>query len=123
VTAADKTFFECVQRINARRHTRFGVSRRERFETVEKATLKPLLIGDLEYGNWKNATLHPDCYVHGRRLLQHAPHPPPQESAHQDHRELGGDLLTLERLAIRPRSRHKDGKRVFIDAHFPPASQ
>jgi hypothetical protein len=31
--------------------------------------------------------------------------------------------LSLERLAIHPRSRHRNGKRVFIDAHFPPASQ
>jgi len=46
-----------------RRHTRFGISRRERFETVERATLKPLPIGDLEYADSKDATLHPDCIV------------------------------------------------------------
>ena len=33
---------ECIERINDRRHTRFGVSRRERFEALEKAALKPL---------------------------------------------------------------------------------
>ena len=32
-------------------------------------------------------------------------------------------FLHLERLAIHPRSRHRNGKRIFIDAHFPPASQ
>jgi hypothetical protein len=32
-------------------------------------------------------------------------------------------LLNLERLAIHPRSRHRDGRRIKIDAHFPPASQ
>ena len=32
-------------------------------------------------------------------------------------------FLHLERLATHPRSRHRNGKRVFIDAHFPPASQ
>ena len=32
-------------------------------------------------------------------------------------------FLHLERLAIHPRSRHRNGKCVFIDAHFPPASQ
>ena len=32
-------------------------------------------------------------------------------------------FLGLERLAIHPRSRNRNGKRVFIDAHFPPASQ
>ena len=28
-----------------------------------------------------------------------------------------------ERLAIHPRSRHRDGRRIKIDAHFPPNSQ
>lgn len=32
-------------------------------------------------------------------------------------------FLRLERLAIHPRSRQRNGKRVKIDAHFPPASQ
>jgi hypothetical protein len=32
-------------------------------------------------------------------------------------------FLNLERLAIHPRSRHRDGSRIRIDAHFPPASQ
>lgn len=32
-------------------------------------------------------------------------------------------FLNLERLAIHPRSRHRDGRRIKIDAHFPPASQ
>ena len=31
--------------------------------------------------------------------------------------------MHLERLAIHPRSRHRNGRRIFIDAHFPPASQ
>jgi len=32
-------------------------------------------------------------------------------------------FLNLERLAIHARSRHRDGRRIKIDAHFPPASQ
>lgn len=32
-------------------------------------------------------------------------------------------FLNLERLAVHPRSRHRDGRRIKIDAHFPPASQ
>ena len=32
-------------------------------------------------------------------------------------------FLQLERLAVHPRSRHKNGRRVRIDTHFPPASQ
>jgi hypothetical protein len=39
----------CVEAINNRSHTRFAVSR--------------LPIGELECADWKDATLHPDCYV------------------------------------------------------------
>jgi hypothetical protein len=115
---------ECVERINARRHTRFGVSRRERFETIEKAALKPLPIGDLEYGEWKDTTLHPDCYVYIEGDYYSAPHIHRHKKLRIKITENQVEIfLHLERLAIHPRSRHRNGKRVFIDAHFPPASQ
>ena len=115
---------ECVERINARRHTRFGVSRRERFETIEKAALKPLPIGDLEYGDWKDTTLHPDCYVYIEGDYYSAPHIHRHKKLRIKITENQVEIfLHLERLAIHPRSRHRNGKRVFIDAHFPPASQ
>jgi hypothetical protein len=115
---------DCVERINARRHTRFGVSRRERFESVERAALKPLPAQDFDAGDWKDATLHADCYVLVEAVLYSAPH------VHR-HKKLRIKLtenqieifLNLERLAIHPRSRHRDGRRIFNDAHFPPASQ
>jgi len=115
---------ECVERINNRRHTRFGVSRRERFETVEKSALKPLPHGDIELGDWKDSTLHPDCYVYIEGDYYSAPHIHRHKKLRikitENHVEI---FLNLERLAIHPRSRHRNGKRVFVDAHFPPASQ
>ena len=115
---------ECVERINARRHTRFGVSRRERFETIEKGSLKPLPVGHLEYADWKDATLHPDCYVYIEGDYYSAPHIHRHKKLRvkitESHVEI---FLNLERLAIHPRSRHRNGKRIFIDAHFPAASQ
>jgi hypothetical protein len=114
----------CVERINARRHSRFGVSRRERFDTIERAALKPLPIGDLEYADWKDATLHPDCYVYIEGDYYSAPHIHRHKKLRvkitENHVEI---FLNLERLAIHPRSRHRNGKRIFVDAHFPPASQ
>jgi len=114
---------ECIERINDRRHTRFGVSRRERFETVEKAALKALPIVD-DCGEWKEAKLHADCYVFLDGDYYSAPH------IHR-HKKLRIKLtenqveifLALERLAIHPRSRAKTGRRIKIEAHFPPASQ
>jgi transposase len=115
---------ECVERINNRRHTRFGVSRRERFETVEKSALKPLPNGDIEIGDWKDSTLHPDCYVYIEGDYYSAPHIHRHKKLRIKITENQVEIfLNLERLAIHPRSRHRNGKRVFIDAHFPPASQ
>jgi hypothetical protein len=124
VPEINRALAECVERINTRRHSRFGVSRRERFETVEKAALKPLPIGDVDGGEWKEAKLHADCYVFLEGDYYSAPH------IHR-HKQLRIKLtenqveifLQLERLAIHPRSRHRNGKRVKIDAHFPAASQ
>jgi len=115
---------ECAERINARAHTRFGVSRRERFESVERAALKALPAQDFDAGEWKTATLHADCYVLVEAVLYSAPHIHRHKKLRikitENHVEI---FLNLERLAIHPRSRHRDGRRIFIDAHFPPASQ
>ena len=46
---------ECVERINSRPHFRFGVSRRERFERVEKVALKSLPAVQFDVGEWKDA--------------------------------------------------------------------
>ena len=115
---------ECIERVNDRRHTRFGVSRRERFETLEKAALKPLPIGEVDCGDWKEAKLHADCYVSVEGDYYSAPHIHRHKKLRIKITENQVELfLGLERLAIHPRSRHRNGKRVFIDAHFPPASQ
>ena len=114
---------ECVKRINDRRHTRFGVSRRERFAALEQAALKSLPIAEFDGGEWKEAKLHADCYVSIEGDYYSAPH------IHR-HKKLRIKLtenqveifLNLERLAIHPRSRHKEGRRIRIDEHFPPNS-
>ena len=120
----NRALAECIERINDRRHTRFGVSRRERFETVEKCALKALPIGDLESGEWKDAKLHADCYVYIEGDYYSAPHIHRHKRLRVKITENQVELfLRLERLAIHPRSRQRNGKRVKIDAHFPPASQ
>jgi transposase len=124
LTQINQALGECVERINARRHTRFGISRRERFETIEKVALKPLPLGDFECADWKDATLHPDCYVYIEGDYYSAPHIYRHKKLRIKITENQVEIfLNLERLAIHPRSRHRNGKRIFIDAHFPPASQ
>jgi hypothetical protein len=115
---------ECVERINNRPHSRFGVSRRERFERVEKDALKPLPAVQFDVGEWKDAKLHPDCYIQLESVYYSAPHIHRGKllrvKVTEHHVEI---FLELERLTIHPRCRHRDGRRIKIDAHFPPASQ
>jgi hypothetical protein len=116
----NRALAECVRRINERRHRRFGVSRRERFEQLERAALKPLPAADFDDAEWKDAKLHPDCYVVVEATYYSAPH------IHRGKRlrvrltlnqvEL---FLNGERLAVHPRDRSRSGRRVRIDAHFP----
>jgi transposase len=116
LTHINQALGECVERINTRRHTRFGVSRRERFETIEKAALKPLPIGDLEPGDWKDATLHPDCYVYIEGDYYSAPHIHRHKKLRVKITENQVEIfLNLERLAIhlarRSRRRAKGSSR------------
>lgn len=115
---------ECVERINDRAHSRFGVSRRERFESVEKSALKPLPGVPFDIGEWRQAKLHPDCYIHIDAVYYSAPHIHRGKTLRvkltKHHIEI---FLELERQAIHPRCRRRDGTRTKIDAHFPPASQ
>jgi hypothetical protein len=115
---------ECIDRINGRPHSRFGVSRRERFESVEKAALKLLPSVQFDVGEWRQAKLHPDCYIQLESVYYSAPHIHRGKTLRvkvtEHHVEI---FLELERLAIHVRCRHRDGRRIKIDAHFPPASQ
>jgi len=120
----NRALTECIERINARRHSRFGVSRRERFETLERAALKPLPLHDVDCGEWKEAKLHSDCYVVVEGDYYSAPHPHRHQKLRIKITENQVEIfLGLERLAIHPRSRHRNGKRIKIDAHFPAASR
>lgn len=114
---------DCVERINSRAHSRFGIPRLERFQKLEKAALKPLPVVQFDVGEWREAKLHPDCYIQPESVYYSAPHIHRGKllrvKVTEHHVEI---FLELERLAIHPRCRHRDGRRIKIDAHFPPAS-
>jgi hypothetical protein len=115
---------ECVEKINRRKHSRFGVSRPERFESVERAALKPLPEQDFDAGEWKDATLHADWYVYVEAVYYSAPHIHRHKRLRVKVTENQVEIfLGLERIALHPRSRHRDGRRIFSETHFPPASQ
>src|SRR5690606_26441591 len=103
---------ECVERINDRKHSRFGVSRRERFEALERTALKALPSEAFEVAEWKEATLHADCYVQVDAVYYSAPHIHRHKRLRVRLTETQVELfLDLERLAVHPRSRHRDGRR------------
>ena len=116
----NRALMVCVERINDQTHRRFGVSRRERFEKIEKATLKPLPSVEYDGGEWKTAKLHPDCYVAVDGDYYSAPHIHRHKKLRikltEHHVEI---FLNLERLAIHPRCRQKVGQRIKILEHFP----
>lgn len=115
---------ECVERINRKPHTRFRVSRLERFEKLEKPALKPLPLVHFEGGEWKTAKLHADCYISVDSACYSAPHIYRGRTLRvkltESHVEI---FFEMQRLAIHPRDRYKCGNRIKIDSHFPPASQ
>ena len=123
IAEINEALADCVRRINDRRHTRFGVARRERFEELERAALKALPAADFDDADWKDAKLHPDCYVLVEAAYYSAPHiyrgKKLRVKLTQNQVEI---FLNGERLALHPRDRHRNGARIRIDAHFPDAS-
>ncbi len=102
------------------RHRRFGVSRRERFEKIEKAALKPLpqcgvRRRRVEDGEAASRLLR----RRRRRLLQRAAHPSTQEAANQDHREPCRDLLEPRAPGDPSAEPAENGQRIRILEHFP----
>lgn len=113
-----------VARINDRKHTRFRVSRRERFDANERAALKSLPETPFEQIEWKTAKVHPDCTVSVDAAYYSVPH------IHRG-KEVRVKLtpnqieifLSLERLAIHARDRAKQGNRVIDPEHLTPNSR
>jgi transposase len=120
IAEINRALLVCVERINDQTHRRFGVSRRERFEKIERAALKALPSVEYDGGEWKSAKLHADCYVAIDGDYYSAPHIHRHKKLRikltEHHIEI---FLNLERLAIHPRCRQKMGQRIKILAHFP----
>jgi transposase len=110
--------------LNQRPHTRFRVSRFERFEKVERATLKNLPTDSYEVVEWKEAKVHPDCHVSIDGAYYSVPH------AHRGQKvrvKLTKNrieiFLNLERLCTHGRDRRRLGRRVTEISHLPENSR
>jgi transposase len=113
-----------VERLNEKTHSRFRISRKQRFLELEKKSLKPLPIESYERYHWKTAIVHPDCTVSVEKNFYSAPHVHRGKelrvkiSSHQV--EL---FLDLERVALHSRVRGRVGSRVIDLAHLPENSR
>jgi transposase len=115
---------DAVARINGKIHTRFKVSRLERFESLEKAALRPLPLEPYNVGEWKNVTLHPDCTVALDKNFYSAPH---IHRGKELKAKLSANLveifLDLDLIAVHARVRGKVGERVVLNEHLPENSR
>ena len=115
---------EAVAKINGKIHTRFKISREERFISLEKALLRSLPLEPYNIGEWKDATLHPDCTVHVDKNFYSAPH---AYRGKELRVKLSANLveifLDLNRIAVHARARGKVGERIIDNAHLPENSR
>ena len=111
---------EAVTKINEKPHTRFKISRRERFEKMEFEKLKPL--PELAYDaiEWRQAILHPDSHIAIESACYSAPYIHRGKKLRVKLTEFQVEIyLDLERIAIHARDRHRTGNRVTNPEHLP----
>lgn len=124
IEEVNRALAEAVARINAKIHTRFKVSRNERFETLEKGTLLALPLEPYSMHEWKTAILHPDCTVSVDGNFYSAPHI-------YRGKELKVKLtascveifLDLDQITTHYRVRGRVGERVIKNEHLPENSR
>lgn len=115
---------EAVAKINGKTHTRFKISRNERFTSLEKSTLRVLPLEPYNVGEWKDVSLHPDCTVSVDKNFYSAPH---IYRGKELRVKLSANLieifLDLDRVAAHARARGKVGERIVDNTHLPENSR
>ncbi len=106
--------------LNARPHTRWGISRRERFEKVERASLKALPQNPYEIFEWKDAKVHPDSHIAVDGAYYSVPH---LHRGRIVRVKLAKNLVEvfsgIDRIVVHPRDRSRMGRRITVNDHLP----
>jgi transposase len=129
----DATFFaldalnariaELLEDLNGRRMRRYGASRRELFERLDRPALRPLPAAPFVYGEWKLARVNIDYHVEVHGHYYSVPHPLVHEPV-----EVRVAATTVEvfhrgqRVAAHLRSDRR-GQHTTVTAHMPQAHQ
>jgi len=120
----NKALGEVTERINKKPHTRFKISRYQRWMEIEKAKLKPLPNEPYEYVEWKQAKVHPDCHVSVESDFYSVPHVHRGKAVKvKVGRQQVEIYFDMERIAIHPRCLAKAGKYITTLLHLPPNSR
>ncbi|MBU0506102.1 IS21 family transposase, partial [bacterium] len=113
-----------IERINESRHTRFKMSRNEKWQKEEKDKLIPLPETPYEHMEWKKAKVHPDCHVSVESTYYSAPF---RYRGREVKVRISYNLVEIfyegERIAQHDRDRYKEGKYVTNTTHLPPNSR
>lgn len=124
IAEINEALAEVVARINSKPHSRFKISRRERFERVEQEKLKPLPSDAFESIEWRHAVLHPDSHISVEGACYSAPHIHRGKKLRVKLTESQVEIyLDLDRIAIHARDRHRLGNRVTNPEHLPANSR
>ena len=65
---------ELVERLNTRPFKKLEGTRRSRFETLERAALRPLPPRPYEFGEWRSAKVYPDYHIEVQRAYYSVPY-------------------------------------------------
>ncbi len=120
----NRALAEAVAKLNSKIHSRFKVSREERFNQLEKGSLKALPLEPYSMSEWKTPTLHPDCTVSVDGNFYSAPH---LHRGKELRVKLTGNLVEIfrdqDRIALHDRARGKVGERIVKNEHLPENSR
>lgn len=120
----NQALLRVVERINSRPHTRFKISRRQRWEAQEKGRLKSLPAVPFEPIEWKTAKVHPDSTIGIESATYSVPH---QYRGNYVRVKLTPNHVEIylghDRLAMHARDKNRQGARVILNEHLPPNSQ
>jgi hypothetical protein len=113
-----------VARINLKMHTRFKVSRLDRFKELEKPKLQRLPMDPYDQSYWKLAVVHPDCTVSVEKCFFSVPHIYRGKEVRVKVSASQVEVFfNLERVALHTKTRGPVGRRIIDNHHLPENSR
>lgn len=120
----DEALLSICEKINTKVHTRFKVSRQERFEESEKATLKALPKYFYEFATFKEAKVHPDSHIQVDYNYYSVPHRLRGQNVRVRLTPSKVEVFeSLEKVAHHRRVGHKKGTYITVLDHLPERSK